>query len=138
MSDIYGQDISTFPAGSTTPDLDPNFTVIESTMAVSQCVARGLVMARARLIDIGDTPRAGCDIRRYLSARIDRNVLLRIKIDVEREAKLDERVLTATANVSFNTAEHKIRIDLKGTTSQGPFELVVEIGKLTTELLKAS
>jgi hypothetical protein len=134
----YGSDFSTFAGGLAAPDLDPTFTPISGTLAIAQCVARGLLMPRGRLIDIGGDPRHGFYLRGYLSARITPRVLAEIKMGVQREALLDERVHTATATVTYDAAAHKITIHLIGTSDEGPFELVLAVGQLTTELLQAS
>lgn len=96
-------------------------------------------MPRGRLVDVHDDQRYGFDLRRYLSARITKHTLFEIKVGAEREAKLDERVATANADVTYDAATNKITLKGSGTTRDGvTFELVLAVGKLTTELLKAA
>jgi hypothetical protein len=138
VADIdYGYDFSTFPTDGT-PDLDPTFTPITGTLAVAQCIARGLMMPRGRLIDIGGDQRNGFYLRRYLAARITPKTIAEIKMGCQREALLDERVKTATATVTYDSTAHKVSVSIVGMADEGPFELVVAVSQLTTELLKAS
>lgn len=129
----FGLDWSTFVGGST-PDLDPAFTEITGPQAVAETLARGLLMPRGRLVDINDTQKAGFDLRRFLSVRVTPLVLLQIKAGVEQEAHLDERVDTANVTVAMNQATSTLTITIRGTTNQGPFELVATTTKLKTDI----
>ncbi len=133
----YGSDVSTFPVGGV-PDLDPTFAPITGTLAVAETVARGLLMPRGRLVDINGEQRVGFWLRSYLGARIDARRLQEIKNGCEREARFDERVLTATAQVTHDSVTNTLTIKLSGQTRAGPFSLVLAVGKLTSELLEAA
>ncbi len=135
MADEFdlGTDHSTFPGG--TPDLDPTFAVIAGTTAVAETVARGLLMPRGRLVDVGGDQSFGFWLRGYLAKRITALTLQEIKQGCEREALLDERVLSATAAVAYDLSAQRLAVSMTGTTRNGPFDLVVSVGKLTAELL---
>jgi hypothetical protein len=63
------------------------------------------------------------------------DVLYRIKAAVERECELDERVLTASATVTYAFATQALRVRISVTTSNGPFKFVVNVTSLTVEML---
>ena len=137
----YGLDWTTWANGATTPDLDPNFTEITGTRAVAEVWARGIIMPHGQLVEIDeaeDARAAGVGLQRYLSARVDRHVLMRIKQACEVEARLDERVDTANVAITFDPAISILKVDGSGTGADGPFRLVLAAGQLTSELLEAA
>jgi hypothetical protein len=114
-------------------DLDPYGQIV----AGKACVAQGLVHRFS-------TPRGGLfydlsygkDLRAYLEESLTPERLAAIPGEVSDEAKKDERVQSATTTVSYNDKTEKLTITLVIITAEGPFTLVLEVSKLTVELLR--
>lgn len=136
----YGLDWTTFAAGGVVSDLDPNFTEITGPRAVAEVWARGLLMPHGQLVEIDeaeDARAAGVGLQRYLSARVDLHLLMRLKQAIEVEARLDERVDTASAAITYDPQTNRLEVRGTGRGANGPFRLVLGAGQLSTELLEA-
>lgn len=84
-------------------------------------------------------PSYGEDVRMYLNRQIDTDILDQIRVNIEKQVQLDERVKTARASVTFNQAAFNLKINLQITPVIGQtFTLVLSVDKLTVKLLSDS
>lgn len=123
----FGTDISS------TPDLDPTFTLICGNRVVGEAITRRLTTPRGTLAFY---PDYGIDIRLWLNESMDAATLAECAQAVETECKKDERINSIKSEVSFIYATGRLQISLAVTTSDGPFRLVLEVSKLSVEMLK--
>ncbi len=122
----FGTDVSTYP------DLDPNFGAISGPRAVAECCARMLETPRGSLVY---APNRGFDLRAALNESITTRVLDRLRSGIEQEAMKDERVLDATAQLTFIPSTSTLRVVLTLTTADGPFRLVLAVTSLSLTIL---
>lgn len=129
----YGTDIGTFQGpDANVPDIDPMFTTVTSTRAIAECVARRLITPHGWLIG---SPNDCYDVRQWLNRRVTSRDISQIQQAVANEARKDERVLTASVSVSFDGRTNTLSITVRGTSSQGPFQFVLNISQVTTQIL---
>lgn len=119
------------------PDLDPGFTLVSGYRELGEAIARRLETPRGSL---WYAPDYGTDIRGRLNDSIDAAssddpAIHAIKNDIEREAEKDQRVLAATADVTFDLSSSVLTIDLRMDTAAGPYALVLVADALTVQLL---
>ncbi len=134
MADDFGVDFSTF-LGAGAPDLDPNWSPITGARAVAELIARGLMQRPGQLADMNDTYRSGRDLRRYMSKRLTQVGLLQMRQDIEREARIDERVESVVIDISHDATANKATVKLAVKTALGPFDLVLAVSQLTVDLI---
>ena len=128
----YGTDLaSTFGAGGVV-DCDPYFRRITGNEAIAHAVIRRLVTPRGSL---SWDPHCGFDVRAYLNAPINRQILGFLQGAIKAEALADERVATADVSVSFNDLTSKLTVTLTLTAGDGPFTLVLAVSALTVSIL---
>jgi len=126
MSTDYGQDVST------NPDLDPLFGWISGSAAVGQAVARRLQTPRGALVS---APNYGYDVRGLLNASIGPSDTITIAAEIVSEVEKDERVLGATATVTFDAARMTLSISLSIELATGPFPLVLAIDRVSVSIV---
>lgn len=129
-----GVDVSTLSGGVF--DIDAEFRTITGARAVAECIARGLVMPRGKLVDIGDEPSLGFDLRTFTKRRVDARTLWLITQGVQREADADDRVESVDVKVQWIEQSSTLRVDIEGTTAAGPFAVVLSASELTVEVLR--
>lgn len=126
MAASYGQDLSCVD------DLDDGMTEVSGRLCLGQAIARRLITPRGGLID---DENYGFNVTGYLNDDVDAATLALIQAGVEGEAVKDERVISATATVTFLNGALTIVLAL--TDGEGPFTLVLNISDVTVEVLKA-
>jgi hypothetical protein len=107
-------------------------------------VVSGLACLGQDLLHRFTTPRGGLfydlsygkDLRVYLEESLTPERIAAIPSEVSQEAEKDERVQSATTTVSYNAITEKLTISITCTTAAGPFTLILEVSKLTVELLR--
>ncbi|MET0403045.1 MAG: hypothetical protein ABW123_11610 [Cystobacter sp.] len=129
----FGADISTFP------DLDASLALSMSTSSVRKmvgealcrrfCTARGALWAH---------PDYGEDLRAFLNEVITDEALHRCASAAELEAEQDERILSASAVVTYDAANEKLSLALEVETDVGPFEYLLAVDELTVTLIDAA
>ncbi|UAW08062.1 hypothetical protein [Myxococcus phage Mx4 ts27htf-1hrm-1] len=124
----FGTDISTFPT------LDPLFALQSGPRVLGEALARIYVTPKG-----SDAwhPEYGRDLRRYLNEGLVQERLAELQAEAEEGAELDERVLSAAAEVSFNAAAGVLTLALRVTTAAGPFFLVFALSAESASLLTA-
>lgn len=122
----FGTDINT----PDVMDLDPNFADIAGAECLGQALARRLVTPRGALLD---DPGYGHDVRQALN---DDNPDTGAEvIAIVEQLEADERVETATAEVTFTELTGQLRIVATAYTAQGPFRLTLDVSAVTVTLL---
>ena len=105
-------------------DLSPSFALIDGVTAVAQAIARRLQTPQGSLFyDL----EYGFDLGQYVNADVDSSVVAEIKAGVEAEARKDERVSGATANVSYDSSSETLTVTLRCSSANGPFRLTASI-----------
>ena len=128
MATDFGQDVSLFP------DLDGSGALVYGFTCLAQALLRRLTTPRGGLFY---DPGYGTDIRGFLGESLGSNATGAIQQAIESEVTQDERVLNATATVTFIPAANTLIAHLTVQTGDGPFSLVIAITSLTVTLLKA-
>jgi phage baseplate assembly protein W len=124
---IFGADVRVFPV------FDPSMSLTDDDgVVLPEAVLKRLSTQKGTL---SFHPDYGYDLRALLLSRIDQDALYRIKNNVERECEEDERILSATAQVSFNTQTKTLTVTIALETDAGPFTLVLEATQLTVRLV---
>lgn len=114
-------------------DLDPAFATVDGTKAVAQAIARRLGTPRGALFY---DPDYGYDLRAFLNAPIDDRMLFQIGVGVENEARKDERVFDAQAVATYDVQTETMTVVLRGSTSSGPFQLILAVDEVSVEVLR--
>lgn len=125
----FGADVSIFP------DLDPGFTPLTGPRVVAQAIARRLSTPRGSLAFY---PDYGIDVRDWVNETITRDRLAQFRRMIEAEIVRDERVLSGSASLAFNTQTSDLQIAVTITTADGPFSLVLGVTAVTVSLLSVS
>ncbi len=108
-------------------DFDANLSTVSGPLVVIEAVVRRLQTPRGGLWYDRDY---GTDLRAFLNGSRSR---FRVASAVEQEARKDERVEAAEADVTFTDAT--MRVDLSLTLEDGVFDLVLNVSALTVELV---
>lgn len=117
--------------------LDPAFTVVSGTTALSQAIARRLITPRGSLFYDEDY---GLDLRAYLNADIATATSFGYQLgaQIEAECLKDERVATVAASVTYDAITEKLTARIIGTASTSEtFRLTLSISSVTVELLRS-
>lgn len=112
-------------------DLDPYFQIVSGATAVAHAVARRFLTPAGSLVWDEDV---GLDLRDWLLECLSRAQLPAIASMVRTEALKEERVDSATADVTLG-ASGVLTVTLSCTTAAGPFVLVLAASALTVDLL---
>lgn len=118
MATDYGTDVSTFTGFGC--DLDPTFATISGPRVVVEQVARGLV-------DV---------LQGALNATMDAQAIRVVTAAVENTATQDERVLDATAIVTFNFNTKTLSVSVKLDLVEGEvFSLVLNVSAVSVDVI---
>lgn len=120
------RDVSTFPG------LDPAFRDITGRRAIAECIARRYMTPRGFL---DYAPNDGFDVRSALSRAMSGRELATLRAEMTAEAEKDERVRSATVDVTVDLEAESIRARVELETAEGPFVLTLSIDKVTVEIL---
>lgn len=127
-----------FPDGSMRTlqvyDVDPNWAEVTSRQALGQALGRRLVTTHGSLIDDLDY---GFDVREYVNDDVSTATIQQIARRIEAECAKDERVLRASATVTFSAAG-KLTVVIAITDGAGPFKLVLTINQVGIEKLEVT
>lgn len=127
VTDPLGTDVSTFP------DLDPQFRPIAGQRAVAEAVARRWLTPLGGLV-YDET--YGEDVRALLNAGADSPRLQAIRAALVAQATADERVVSATVDLSLAGPTGSLTLTVRGRleSATGPFALVLTITQLNANL----
>lgn len=127
VTDPLGTDVSTFP------DLDPQFRPIAGQRAVAEAVARRWLTPLGGLV-YDET--YGEDVRALLNAAADSPRLQAIRAALVAQATADERVVSATVDLSLSGPTAGLTLTVRGrlVSADGPFALVLTITQLNANL----
>lgn len=128
-ADALGVDISCLP------DLDPGFGLISGRAALAECVGRRFVTTAGTLLNC---PRFGKDLRDYVNAGFDAAGLVRLRHDVEAEARKDQRVSKATAAVEYDSDTRALTVTVELVDGDGPFTLTMLVTALSVDFLRST
>lgn len=113
-------------------DLSPTMATVSGRRALAEAIARRLQTPRGRLLRY---PDYGFDLAGEINGDVDATQIASIKDGVEAECLKDERVLAASAVVTYTGDTLTVVITL--TDAQGPFVLVLAVSGVTVTLLSA-
>jgi phage baseplate assembly protein W len=122
----YGSDLSSVP------DLAFDMRMVSDRTLIGQSTYNRFRTPRGTYK--GDL-NYGHDLEQYMNADLDNGDLGRVTANVQAEATKDERVLSASANVTLTSGNLIILLTL--TDSQGPFLLVLGVSQVGVALLQA-
>lgn len=122
----FGTDISAVD------DLDRDFTLVSGETTLAQALARRLQTPRGGLFY---DPDYGYDVRELLLESLTAARISQAQAAISAECVKDERVVTATAAITFNAAEESLTIEVEIETADGTFDLVLSVDNVTVELL---
>lgn len=129
MSDL-GTDINT-PTMNGRVDLDPTFALVSDEVMLGQALVRRLSTRRGTLIHV---PGYGRDLAALLNDQAPQTAYCAAWI--ERECQADERVLRATAAVTYTRASGALRALIDVTARTGTtFRLTLAVSAATIDLL---
>lgn len=124
-ADVSFADVSTYP------DLDPTLSLRTGRDMLTEAIIRRLSTPQGGLFYDLDY---GTDVRSLLNERIQDRDLRIIEGRVEAEAKKDERIMEADAEVAMEGA--KLTIRLKLLDAAGPFVLSLTVDQLSVAQLR--
>lgn len=134
MADL-GVDVSTYTRNDEGElDLDPTGQEISGARVVAESVARGWET------DPGSLPWAedeGADLARYLNADLSDAEVLALSVELEADARRDERVAALDVSASFDARSGALSVSGDGITGDGPFQLVLSPDDLSIAAIKA-
>lgn len=116
------------------PEFDGGFKRVSGPLAVGHAVARRFFI---KLGSLSWAPNVGLDIREELNEDYDLSSdadLLRFASKIEEEARGDERVESARADVTFDADNSRLSIALDCETAEGPFRIVISPSLLTSDI----
>lgn len=114
-------------------DLTDTMSVVSGRRLVAEAIARRLQTPRGRLIK---HPNYGFDVCGELNGDLSAADIARIQSGVEAECVKDERVLDATAVLTFAASKLTLVITLEDAA--GPFVLVLAATAVSVTLLSVS
>lgn len=115
-------------------DLDPTLRETTGVETFQHALARRLATPRGWLLD---DENYGYDVRDELSAEVTRSDVPRIGASVRGEVLKDDRVLTASVRTTVEgpTAAQRLTIAVNGEAADGPYDLTLDVSKLSVSLL---
>lgn len=127
VTDPYGTDVSTFP------DLDPRMEAIRGQRAIAEAVGRRWITPLGAL---AYDEAYGENVRALLNAEIDSPRLQAIRAALVAQATADERVESATVELSVSGPSSGLTVVLRArlVSAAGPFVLVLTITRLNANL----
>lgn len=128
-NDPLGVDLSLWP------DVDAASAMVSGTTALGQALLRRLTTPRGGLFY---DPGYGTDIRSFLNDSMSTDGTSAVEQAIEREVLQDERVIDASAAVTFDFASGTLIASLSVQASDAStFSLVLAVTAITVTLLKA-
>ena len=124
----YGTDISDFP------DLDPMFPEFTGRLIVLESIYRRLTTPRGSLFYDGNY---GFNLRDLLGESFGPGDLELIQSEISRECLKDERIVAAQVKCKFNALTQALVVAITMQDGEGPFALVLNVSKVTVEVLRA-
>lgn len=128
-NDPLGTDLSLWP------DLDPSGALVSGARCLAQALLRRLTTPRGGLFY---DPGYGTDIRDLIGESLATDGADSLAQAIEQEVSQDERVLLATATMTFDQRTNIVAGTLSIQTSSGPFTLVLSVSAVTVSLLQVS
>jgi hypothetical protein len=127
----FGTDLrTTFEGGIC--DIDPSGEIDTPAHALAMAIARRFLVERGQLLY---DPGYGLDLRLFLAKGMTKAQLFQLRFLIASEAEKDERIASATADVSFNQASQGLVVRLECTSALGPFALTLGVSSLSVDLL---
>lgn len=123
----YGVDISA-PDG----DLDPYFRLVSGTELLQQALYRAVTTPSGSLFW---APDRGIDLASYLEDGLSTAEASRLGGLVAAQFERDERVLSASVEVTLSIETQSLRVSCEIDTADGPFDLVFSVTEAATRLL---
>lgn len=123
----YGRDL--YCASDLTPDMRESSDI----SVLGEALVRRFDTPAGWLID---DPDYGLDLKDELSREQTPQTIAVLRAKVQIQALRDERISACSAEASFSLG--KLTVQVRGTSSLGPFRLVVEATKVSVSLLEAS
>lgn len=111
------------------------FTLVSGRTNLGWAIARRLMTPRGGLFY---DPDYGFSLVALLSSGAAPQAVLSVGSQIETEALKDERVLEASADLSFDDRTRKLTITLSLTDADGPFVLILAATAVTVELLQVA
>jgi phage baseplate assembly protein W len=113
------------------PDLD--FRLVTGERALAEALLRRLSTPRGGLFS---EPAYGYDLRMLLNEAMSEVELARAQMAIEAEIQKDERVTSVDTRLDFDAQRERLRLTAAVTTSDGPFQLILGVDRVTVELMK--
>lgn len=114
-------------------DVGKSFAIASGLRNIGNAMARRLMTPRGGLFY---DPNYGLDLRNYLSAGNTPQQLAQLQSEIVSEVSKDERIENPTVTVAINVPASKLTIAILTDTAVGPYKFIVEIGKLSVDLLR--
>lgn len=114
-------------------DIDPTFALESGTVLVAHALYRRFLTPRGTLVGDDDY---GLDLRDEVGDSFDTRSVGVLRAKIVAECMKDERVQSATADVSF--AAGAIRVSIRGHSAAGPFSLTLAVDTVTAQLLEVA
>jgi phage baseplate assembly protein W len=125
LETVYGLDTRVFP------DLSSSLALTSDAATFVDSLARLLLTPPGSL---EFHPNRTIDLRSYLNAPMDDALAFRIRSAVKFTLEGDERVEEAVVETSFIPETFTLKVRSTVLTAQGPFQFVVEVGRLVTTI----
>jgi hypothetical protein len=131
----YGSDARTFLNLGNGQDMDPMLLIVDDPrVVVTEAIARRLTMALGTL---WYSPSDGFDLLSILNRALSTKDVINLQGQIQQECLKDQRVATASVNVTFVTASTaRVLVILNGAT--GPFTAVFMIDSKTQQAVVQS
>lgn len=109
-------------------DFTNEMAEVSGRLLLAQACARRLITARGTVLD---DLNYGYDLSGELKDDIGPGDVQRIKAAVEAECVKDERVISATATVSFSKLTRALTVSVLLQDGSGPFKFTLAVGGVT-------
>lgn len=116
----------------TLPNLDTSFTPRRDSVALADAFVRRLFTPRGV---IWSDPTYGFDIRDYLNDEVSQSMLAEMVGGIQAQSELDERIHDCQVRAAYNFKTEKLSLRIGISSDLGPFNLVLAIGDLSTDIL---
>lgn len=103
-------------------DITPHFKLVEGLPNLGRALARRLSTPRGALSYDLDY---GLDLRQYLHADVTSAAVANLAAAVAAECEKDRRVRQARVALAYDPALRRLRVTVRGTSVEGPFELIL-------------
>jgi len=116
-------------------DLDPAFGLVSGRDCLIQAILHRFRTQRGTLLDDANY---GLLVSAWQNATITQAQVFALQTGLASEAKKDERVLSASASVSFDLSTSTLRFSLAITDADGPFSMVLRADAINVDLLSVT